>query len=180
MEINYMENIDFSKIDTYSKEQLLQLIKEAEAEYKECSEKLSEYKKKYDKAKSVLYNLSHRHTPNHVFYRNKYIKVTNEFRTTYLYVDYQLFTPYTPEDTKLQLYEYHLHGKGCSKDNISEQYMVSDNIKVSITGQEGELGPHSNSEVEIITKEEFEKAVEEYTRIVTNKTPLSYDCAGSN
>ena len=175
-----MENIDFSKIDTYSKEQLLQLIKEAEGEYKECSEKRSECEKKYDKAKSVLYNLSYRYMLKHAFYRNKYIKVTNECKTTYLYVDYQLFTRCTPEDTKLQLYEYALHGKGCSKDNISEQYKISDNIKVLITGEEGELGPRSNSEVEIITKEEFEKALEEYTRIVTNKILLSYDCAGSN
>ena len=175
-----MENVDFSKIDTYSKEQLLQLIKEAEAEYKECSEKFSEYEKKYDKAESVLYNLSYRYMLKYVFYRNKYIKVTNDCKTTYLYVDYQLFTPYTPEDTKLQLYEYALYGKGCSKDKISEQYTISDNMKVLITGQEGEFAPHSNSEVEIITKEEFENAVEEYTRIVTNKILLSYDSTGSN
>lgn len=154
------------KIDPKNK--LLQQIEEAEKEYKEYDKKCKEYEDKCDKAEKTLYDLSYEYMKNYVSYRNKYIKVDDECRTVYLYVNYQMLTPYISENTDRRLYEYVLKGKGCSKDNINGHYIISDDIKIFITGKEGEFAPHNNSDVEIITKEEYEKVVNEYINNVTN------------
>lgn len=168
-----MKKIDYSTINKLPEKELVALINEAENEYEDVFKKYRKYSDKKEKLESTLYNLSYHHMMQHVKYFNKYIKVVRPFETIYMYVKYEVFTPYYTKDNK-RCYKFVLTGPGCF---VSEgNYSISNNLEIDITNDEGKLCPRKPEYVEIITKEEFDKAMKEQL----TKSLNEYDSTGSN
>lgn len=161
-----MKKIDYNKVDKLSEKELVTLIDEAEKEYEDVFEKYKKYSDIKEKLESTLYNLSYHHMMQHVRYFDKYIKVVRPFETIYMYVKYEVFTPYYTKDNK-RCYKFVLTGPGYF---VSEgKYSISNNLHIDITNDEGDVCPRKPEDVEIITKKEFDSAMKKQIKKSLNE-----------
>lgn len=146
----------YNKFADLTEEQILKRIEELEKEYQENNDLRFQYSVKTDELSDLLEELKYYYHSNFKSFLNKYVKVEyNDGTVCYMYVDRE-------ETHGKRTYSLNVYGPGFYYNDKNNTFMFSNSITFGFEEDHIHVFNSEINEIEIITEEEYENALEDF------------------